>query len=53
MKEVEQSRQENGENATYSLTAIVKLVFSLQTKALAEYRNALGDVRTADEYLLC
>lgn len=51
MKEVEQSRQENGENATYSLTAIVKLVFSLQTKALAEYRNALGDVRTADEYL--
>jgi len=51
MKEVEQSRQENGESATYSLTAIVKLVFSLQTKALAEYRNALGDVRTADEYL--
>lgn len=51
MKEVEQSRQENGENATYSLTAIVKLVFSLQTKALADYRNALGDVRTADEYL--
>ena len=51
MKEVEQSRQENGESATYSITAIVKLVFSLQTKALAEYRNALGDVRTADEYL--
>lgn len=51
MKEVEQSRQENGENATYSLTAIVKLVFSLQTKALADYRNALRDVRTVDEYL--
>jgi predicted ATP-dependent endonuclease of OLD family len=51
MKEIEQSRQENGDNATYSLTAIVKLVFSLQTKALAEYRNALVDVRTADEYL--
>lgn len=51
MKEVEQSRQEDGENAIYSLVAVVKLVFSLQTKALADYQKAIKDIKTTEEYL--
>lgn len=51
MKEIEQSRNENGEKATYSLSAVVKLVFSLQTKALTDYLKALNVVKTVDEYL--
>lgn len=51
MKEVEQARREDGGNATYSLMAIVKLVFSLETKALADYQRAFGDVKTPEEYL--
>lgn len=51
MKEVEKSRQDNANNAKYSLTAIVKLVFALQSKALADYRNAFSDITTVDEYI--
>lgn len=49
MKEVEQARQEGG--GSYSLMAIVKLVFSLETKALADYQKAFNNVKTAEEYL--
>jgi hypothetical protein len=51
MKELEQSRHEDDENAIYSLMAVVKLVFSLQTKALADYQKAIKDIKTTEEYL--
>lgn len=51
MKKVEQLRQEDGDTAKYSLVAVVKLIFSLQTKALADYKQAVKGIKTVDEYL--
>ena len=51
IEDIEQSRQETGETAIYSLTATVKLVFSLQSKALSEYKKAVQDVENVEEYL--
>ena len=51
MKEVEQLRQEDGDTAKYSLVAVVRLVFALQTKALSDYKKATKDIKSADEYL--
>ncbi|NLO46499.1 MAG: AAA family ATPase [Clostridiales bacterium] len=51
MKNMEDARQEENGNSIYNLTACVKMTFSLESKATADYLKAINDVDSLDGYI--
>lgn len=51
MKEMEDARREENGSAIYNLTACVKMTFSLESKATADYLKAINDIDSLDGYV--
>lgn len=52
LKEINETRIQDGDNIKYNVTAVIKSVYSLDVKYLEEYRKAVSSLNKYDEYLI-
>lgn len=52
LKEINETRIQDGDNIKYNVTAVIKSVYSLDVKYLEEYRKAVSSLNKYDDYLI-